>query len=206
MENVKISFLELADVFKLKEWAQNPYYDGYFRRMPPLNKLSAPEVLSQWEVAWVIKVDGKTVGLINLSNFDLVNRQCEYGILVEPNVSNKAKIILYTGKSVADFAFLHLGLNKVYMRVLPGHKNIHRLNLLFGFKLEATLRSNLCWNQVYYDELIYGLLATEYYKANKPLLPAIAADFKNYNIQKGLNECIEAVTLDVHINELRYTL
>ena len=189
MENLE--FLQLSDVAKIREWQLDPYYEEYFRRMPPLESLSDEAVFAMFEVAWTIKVDHKTVGLISLNNFDYESKQCEYGLIVEPGLGSTAKMIFDTGRDVTQFVFQHCKLNKIYTRVLSGRRNIQVISKAFGFKLEGTLRDNLLWNGMFFDEDIYGLRAEDYYEGIR-----LTQEHRDKQVQENLARCIEIVSLN----------
>lgn len=189
MENLK--FLQLSDVAKIREWQLDPYYEEYFRRMPPLETLADEAVFAMFEVAWAIKVDHKTVGLISLNNFDYESKQCEYGLIVEPGLGSTAKMIFDTGRDVTQFVFQHCKLNKIYTRILSGRRNIQVISKAFGFRLEGTLRDNLLWNGMFVDEDIYGLRAEDYYEGIR-----LTKEHKDRLVQLNLENCVNIVTLN----------
>lgn len=195
--SLKLEFLQLSDVAKIKKWQLDPYYAEYFRRMSPLESLSNEAVFAMFEVAWAIRKDHEMVGLISLNNFDYESKQCEYGLIVEPGLGSKAKMIFDTGRDVTDFVFKHCKLNKIYTRVLSGRRNIQVISKSFGFRLEGTLRDNLLWNGIFIDEDIYGLRAEDYYETIRQ-----TQEHKDRLVQLNLEHCIKAVTLGVHMNEL----
>lgn len=187
--SLKLEFLQLSDVAKIREWQLDPYYAEYFRRMPPLESLSEEAVFTLFEVAWAVKVDHKMVGLISLNNFDYESKQCEYGLIVEPGLGSTAKMIFDTGRDVTQFVFQHCKLNKIYTRVISGRRNIHILSKAFGFRLEGTLRDNLLWNGMFIDEDIYGLRAEDYYEGIR-----LTKEHKDRLVQLNLENCINIVT------------
>lgn len=203
--SLKLEFLQLSDVAKIREWYLHPfYYAEYFRRMPPLESLSDEQVFALFEVAWAVKVDHEVVGLISLNNFDYESKQCEYGLLVEPGVGSKAKMIFDTGRDVTSFVFHHCKLNKIYTRVVSGRRNIQIISKAFGFRLEGTLRDNLLWNGMFVDEDIYGLRAEDYYEGIR-----LTKEHRDRQVQENLARCIEIVTLGLPLPAnytMRYTL
>jgi len=101
------------------------------------------------------------IGTINLLNISQKNKNAEIGFWIAKE---------YWGKGLSDqalnlmleFGFNNLGLKKIQARVLD--KNIPAQKLLerIGFKLEGRLRQKTFLNNQWFDDLIYGLLASEY--------------------------------------------
>ena len=62
----------------------------------------------------------------------------------------------------ARYAFLHLNLHRLYMKVFAWNKKSRAMHESFGFKEEGTLRQHVFRNGKYHDVVVYGLLAQEF--------------------------------------------
>jgi len=101
------------------------------------------------------------IGTINLFNISKKNKNAEIGIWLAKNYWGKG-FSDEALKLMLDFGFKKLGLKRIQARVL--HKNVAAQKLMkrAGFKLEGRLRKKTFLHNQWFDDLIYGLLSSEY--------------------------------------------
>ncbi|MFD1064410.1 GNAT family N-acetyltransferase [Oceanobacillus locisalsi] len=110
------------------------------------------------------KEDNMPIGYVGLVNIDYKNSKAESYL----GVGNKK----YWGKGhasearrlILDYAFEHLALNKVYSYVWVENEKMKHINQKVGFQIEGTLRNDICYNGVFRDKHIMGVLRKEYKK------------------------------------------
>jgi len=110
-----------------------------------------------------IGLDGgkELVGTINLFNMSRKNKNAEIGFWLAKEYWNKG-LSDQALKLMLNFGFNKLKLERIQWRVLD--KNIPAQKLLerTGFKLEGKLRQKTFLNNQWFDDFIYGLLASEH--------------------------------------------
>jgi RimJ/RimL family protein N-acetyltransferase len=92
-------------------------------------------------VRWAVECleDRSFLGLTGLHEIDLRNRNATWGIAIGPPSRWDKGYGTEACKLSVQFAFKHLGLEKVYLRVYEGNERGRRAYEKAGFKLEGTL-------------------------------------------------------------------
>jgi len=106
----------------------------------------------------------RIIGWVSLSQIDKENSSaCHHGIVIGDNEYRDGTAMFEAMLFSMEYAFEHLGTNRLYGSCLSEHKiSPHMLNAL-KFTLEGTLRQAIFKNDRYYDELLYGILKNEYF-------------------------------------------
>jgi ribosomal-protein-alanine N-acetyltransferase len=171
-KRVKLRKLNASDAKFIVKWAKNKDITKYTSVIaPPCELKEAKNFIkkanldiknrSAYEFGIELKENKNLIGTINLSDINKKNKNAGVGIWL---------IKEYWGKGLSTealnlilrFGFKDLGLEKIQARVL--HKNTRAQKLLrrAGFKLEGRLRRKTFFNNQWFDDLIYGLLSSEY--------------------------------------------
>ena len=105
--------------------------------------------------------DDILVGRISYFNVNTRNQSAEIGYLIGPDFRGKG----YASEALElllRYLFEELKMNRVYAQT--GAFNASSIALLesHGFTLEARLRQHHKIDEVFHDDLIYGILASEY--------------------------------------------
>lgn len=155
----------ISDVEQVKVWAADPEQAEFFRRYPPVSVWPA-DVLAWFSQSSIIQnEEGAALGLFSFSNVDNQNRQIEFGLLLDKDacapLSRRAVAVEVLAIEL-DYAFNYLGFEKVYSKTLAHRDTIFAGYEQYGFTKEATLRHNIRIGNKYYDEVVYGLLASEW--------------------------------------------
>ena len=111
---------------------------------------------------WAISTNDdekRIIGWVSLSQIDKENSSaCHHGIVIGDNEYRDGTAMFEAMLFSMEYAFEHLGINRLYGSCLSEHKiSPHMLNAL-KFTLEGTLRQAIFKNDRYYDELLYGIL------------------------------------------------
>jgi len=160
---VSLAAVNLDSVYKIREWVKDPYYAEYFRRYAPEFTWGDDAAVAHMHSAsFFIRVDDEIVGMVGFANYDQHNKQIEYGLLMEKNCPDKVKVIFESGDLVKDYVFNYLNLEKIFIRVLTHRKEIKRILIMNGFKLDGILRKNVYWNGEMHDEWLFTQLKGEW--------------------------------------------
>ena len=89
---------------------------------------------------WVIELDGKSVGVVNLTNIDYVNSSCDWAFYIfDTNVRGRG-VGSFVEKFILNYVFSKLNLEKLNCEVLETNPNVVKMHQKFGFKQEGFFR------------------------------------------------------------------
>ncbi len=155
--------LEESDCAALRTWQADPAIAASLAKQK-LQQLLASE--RDWDCErrftdlFVIcrKGDDEVVGMLGFTEIDRQTKQAEFSKMIgEPSARGKG----YAGRAtrtVIDYGFDVLGLNRIYLHTLDGNiKNI-RLNQSLGFKFEGLLQQAVQIDDKLRDVAIMALL------------------------------------------------
>jgi len=137
-------------------WFEEPY-----ESLDELTSLYNKHIHDDDERRFVIDVENKFAGIVELANINFIHRTTEIQIIVKSDFQGYglAKIAMYKGM---DYAFSILNMHKVYLFVdTENHKAIHVYEAL-GFVKEGSLRQQFFVEGKYHDSIIMGILKDEF--------------------------------------------
>lgn len=168
--NVTIRKFERMDIPKKVEWINNPENNRFLHYDIPL-EISKTE---KWfdsnagrtdRFDAVIEVDGIPCGTIGLLSIDRKNSKAEYYIAMgEVHLKGKG-VSTQASKLILDYAFLELGLNRVYLFTETENVAAQRLFEKVGFVKEGCMKNDIASHGRFVDRFVYGLCKEEYLKA-----------------------------------------
>jgi UDP-4-amino-4,6-dideoxy-N-acetyl-beta-L-altrosamine N-acetyltransferase len=129
---------------------------------------------------WVVEINGKPVGVVNLTSIDCQSRMCVWGYYIADLSARSLKLAMFLELNVYDFVFERLGLNRLYGYILDENMAIMRLHERCGSKVEGTLRQHIRKYGVYHDLIAVGILAEEW----REIKPTITYDV--YDIEQPM--------------------
>ena len=164
----KISIREFCeeDIKRKIIWINNPENNMHLHYDLPLEE----EKTKQWFVNknnsdrcdCVIEYEGIPVGLIGLLSIDRTNLKAELYITIgEPSCKRKGIGTKSIGL-ILEYAFLILGLNKVYLMVDAENTNACKLYEKVGFRCEGTFEQDLLHRGKLIDRKRYAILKQEF--------------------------------------------
>ncbi len=109
-----------------------------------------------------LKEDKKPIGFSSLKNIDYINSKSEMTLCIGDKEVRGRGLAKEARTLMLDYAFLELGLNKVYTHNWVENKPIINLNHKMGFKIEGTLRHNKYFKGEFRDFVVMGLLKSEW--------------------------------------------
>lgn len=112
--------------------------------------------------AWIIDVEGRLIGTIRLDNINSHDRRASMAAgIYDPQLLGKG----YGTEAirlVLDHAFSTLRLHRIGIRVLAYNKRAIRAYEKCGFVVEGRERETVFINGAWQDDVMMGLLATEF--------------------------------------------
>lgn len=108
----------------------------------------------------VILFDGKIVGVAGFNSINWSNKTAYIGYWLGEEYQGKG-IMIKVAKALTDYAFSHLKLNKVEIRVAVENKKNRRIPEKLGFVNEGTIRQAEWIYDHFVDHIVYGMLANE---------------------------------------------
>lgn len=117
-------------------------------------------------LAIIHKNDNKHVGNIVLRNFDWINRNAEYAIIIgERNYHGKG-IGTEATKMILNHGFSRYNLHMIYLDVHEKNTGAIKIYQKAGFKIDGKIRHRFLRNGEYEDNLLMTVLSDEFYKNN----------------------------------------
>ncbi|MDF2591560.1 MAG: GCN5-related N-acetyltransferase [Clostridia bacterium] len=111
-------------------------------------------------------LNGKPIGTIQLYDFNQQDKSCKLGIRIgDKDYWSKG----YGGDAVitiVEYAFLSLDINRVDLRVYEYNERAAHCYEKCGFKFEGRTRKSAYIDGAYYDEILMGLLKSDFLKEN----------------------------------------
>lgn len=110
---------------------------------------------------FVIWYNNRFAGLIGFKDTDRVNRKTEIGYWLIESMTGKGIIALST-KSLIEFAFSHLKMNRIVIRCGVGNYKSSAVPKRLGFQMEGVERDGEKHQTRYIDLEVYSLLRKEW--------------------------------------------
>lgn len=101
------------------------------------------------------------VGLVGLKDTDTINRKTEIGYWLSENYQKKG-IMTRACRSVINYAFTELNMNRILLRAATGNKKSQLVAERLGFRQEGIEREGELHTRGYVDLVLYGVLRSEW--------------------------------------------
>lgn len=169
---ISLRALSTEDLPKTLEWhnqeeIRNFYLDHPFPVNQEMEKRWYDKILTSNFPTTVFGIEEdkkkELIGITVLRNIDLINRTVDFAIFIGNKTANGKGYAVEATKKTVDFAFLHLGLNRISVQVLENNALAIKLYKKIGFIQEGVLRKAVYKNGVFLNQLFYGLLKEDYY-------------------------------------------
>ncbi|HJV15805.1 MAG TPA: GNAT family protein [Bacillales bacterium] len=175
-ENLSLKLIELKDaerVFELTDKSRN-----YLRKwLPWLDITTKVEDTKEFiqgcltsyslhkGMNTAILLDGEIVGIAGYNTINWSNKTAYIGYWLGEEYQGKG-IMTKVSKALTNYAFTHLNLHKVEIRVATENKKSRSIPERLGFANEGCIRQAEWLYDHYVDHIIYGILADEWLNAN----------------------------------------
>lgn len=119
-------------------------------------------VEDQSRMDWVIDVDGRDVGVVNLYDIDLVNRRCFWAYYLGEPVTRGKGIGKAVELSVLHYVFDRLRLHKLCCEVFEWNDSVIKMHQKYGSVIEGTLRKHIQKRGEYHNVVRMAILQQEW--------------------------------------------
>ena len=170
-KNIALRALTKADIEKTLKWHnQKDVRDLYLGHPFPINQ----EIEEIWynkiltsnypvTVFGIELIENNTlIGLTFLKNINNINRSAEFAIYIGDINSRGKGYPKEATLETLEFAFLNLGLNRIYLKVLEKNNVAYNLYKKVGFKKEGIIRQSVFKNGEFHNEILMSILNKEF--------------------------------------------
>jgi len=173
---MKVSFrqIEKEDLALLRDWRNQERVRKCcreYRLLNMANQMNWFERISTSGVddMFVVIADGKPAGVCGLAHINWKNRCAEINYYLGRQVSPSANVVI--GMEVYGFikkkAFEEYNLNRITGEAFSYNQGAVELALKCGFTKEGIMRQSVFWSGKYWDSVLIGMLAKEYFTNKK---------------------------------------
>lgn len=135
----------------VRRWRNDPKISQFMEYRDEIT----PEMQEKWfqkidnnnNYYFLIEIDNKEIGLINVRDVDYENKQGEPGIFIWDDEYLNSTVSFQACLCLTDFCFEDLGMQKLIIHVLKDNKRAIEFNKVFGYKL-ASAQEDI-YNQEY---------------------------------------------------------
>lgn len=107
----------------------------------------------------------KMIGWVSMSEIDFTNKSaCYHGIVIGDSEYRDGFAWIEAYLHVYQYAFEHLGLNRLYAESIIGHTQSNAAELIFFFQREGIKRQAIYKNDRFYDLSFTSILKDEYFE------------------------------------------
>lgn len=161
-EDYLISYKWRNDYDLIKGYSLPRYVGKETERKWALNVISDHENGKSVRLAICSTVGDKLIGYANLLNIDYHNRSCEVSIIIGDKDFHGKGAAFNARLQLFKYAFLELGLERIWGRVLSNNFQAIKQDERFGYIKEGVLRRAAYQNGQYYDVYLYSMLRDEF--------------------------------------------
>ena len=158
--------IEESDLPKFRDWRNSPSIRAYTRGFRPLNMLNQRRWLEsvfadQNNIMFAIEVEG-VIGCCGLTNINWKEGHGEVSIYIGKESCQKKGYATDTIQLLLDYGFKELRLHRIYGIIFEYNDASVKLFEKNGFTLEGRHREARFWDGKFHDEMVYGILDSEY--------------------------------------------
>ena len=167
-ESHAVELFELTDTNReyLRAWL--PWLDSnkYLQNTIDFIKFSRKQYSENVSLNLAVRHRGKLCGLIGFHRFDWLNHSTSIGYWLGESCQGKG-LITRSCRVLLDYAFNHMGLNRIEIRCAPGNSKSRAVPERLGFTNEGVFRQAEWLYDHYVDHVVYGMLRAQWHKALK---------------------------------------
>ncbi|ACG79009.1 flagellin modification protein FlmH [Phenylobacterium zucineum HLK1] len=181
--SVRLRKVEHEDSARLLEWRNSPdvsafMYTDHRIGQAEHDRWFAAALTAEDRRYWIIEMDGRPVGLANLTRIDPIVRRCDWAYyLADPSTRGRG-----VGAQVEYIVLRHvfetMNFNKLWCEVLKENEAVWKLHESFGFRREAEYREHVCKGGRFQDVVGLGMLKADWAGAR----PAVEARLREKGI------------------------
>ncbi|MGN1147783.1 MAG: UDP-4-amino-4,6-dideoxy-N-acetyl-beta-L-altrosamine N-acetyltransferase [Lachnospiraceae bacterium] len=154
--SVTLRKIENGDLENIMRWRMDPDITRYMNTDPVLTMEGQIKWLASIEERsdvkyWLIEVDGKPAGVINVGGLDNPSGDCTWGYYIGEKKLRSLKTALSLEMSLYDYLFLELHKKNLYGDIFSENAGVIQLHLLCGSEIVEEKKNHVCKNGRYYD-------------------------------------------------------
>ncbi len=171
---VRLRAIERGDLPAFVRWLNDPDVIRYLQRYWPLSlaeeeRWFESKVQSASDRLFAVQtLDGELIGSIGLHDLDWKERRATLGIVLGEKDFWGQGYGTDAITAVLRFAFDALNLHRVHLSVYAYNQRAIRCYEKCGFELEGRLRDSHYYDGQYHDELVMGILDTDFRTKDQP--------------------------------------
>ena len=157
------------DLEMVRQWRNSPEVANF---MAYREQISADmqqnwykSVCEKGDLYFIINIEGKDIGVINLKDIDLVNGEAEGGIFIADKSFQNTHVTYSASLCQGDFAFEILRLQRAKAHILDSNKRAIRYNLSIGYKPTEQVENGI--------NRLYLLERDDYYNMSSKIKKAL---------------------------------
>lgn len=171
MEKIRLRALTMSDIEKTFHWHnQDEIRELYLGHPFPVNI----EMEKKWYEKYLyanfpVTVFGveivesqELIGLTVLRNIHMINREAEFAAYIGETAHRGKGFSTRAAVMTLDFGFCHLGLNRIYTRIMLENTSSVRFHKSAFFKEEGILRQSVYKKNRFHDQVVMGILKSEF--------------------------------------------
>ena len=182
---MKVKFIKLTvkHLEMVRNWRNSPEVSKYMCTDQYISEEDQVYWFNQIEedsskAYWVIIMDGKPVGVVNIYNIDNLNKRCYWAYyLADLSVRGKGLGRLIE-LNILSYVFEKLEFNKLYCEVLDFNDIVVKIHQKYGSKIEGNLRGHIYKEGKFHDMVCMGILKEEWNELKKEF------DFQKIEIEE----------------------
>jgi Acetyltransferases, including N-acetylases of ribosomal proteins len=167
-EKIKLRALEPEDLELLYEWENNDSYWVFSNTVTPFSKYTLKRYLEnshknifetgQLRLMIELASDKKTIGTIDLFDFDPFHKRAGLGILIADDAERRKGYASMALKCLIDYCFTTLQLHQLYCNILANNCESMDLFKKQGFVQSGVKKEWIKTSEGYLDEYMFQLI------------------------------------------------
>ena len=167
-EKIKLRALEPEDLELLYEWENNNSYWVFSNTVTPFSKYTLKRYLEnshknifetgQLRLMIELASDKKTIGTIDLFDFDPFHKRAGLGILIADDAERRKGYASMALKCLIDYCFTTLQLHQLYCNILANNCESMDLFKKQGFVQSGVKKEWIKTSEGYLDEYMFQLI------------------------------------------------
>jgi hypothetical protein len=160
------------DLEMVMEWRMRPYVTQYMNTDPVLTIEKQIEWFERIkkrddQMNWIVNVDGRPVGLINVFDIDRINLRCSWGYYIAEKEARSLQLALFLEWNLYDYVFDVLKLHKLCNETFVDNKQVIKLHIICGGKEDGVIREHIYKNGEFHDVSVGSILSDEWIAKRK---------------------------------------
>lgn len=174
--------LEISDHLTTYQWRHDPsylqgvvstkrYISSETEKEWMIQAIKSHEQLKSVRLAIVLKETEDFIGMIYLTNIDMIHRNAVVGSLIGPDQHRGMGYVFEARYLLFEYAFNELGLNRISANILEDNKASRKSVEKFGYVQEGVMRDAVYKDGSFKNLISYAMLKNEFLKKYKSYSP-----------------------------------